>query len=270
MADPRSRLGKHVAQSGMTDVYKVKGRRGWRAIKVTRADKPEYQDTLLNEAMVLHELGPRPNIISFHDLGRIHGRIYIELEYLARGELGDLTPFPLPEREALRITRGMARALAHAHEQGYVHGDVKPENFWLGLVPKLFDFGIAGKVGEKRGKENMLMGSPSFMTIFSLSGDPLSFTDDIFGLGVSLYEMLTDRSPFDFVLDWDWERTIPLDNIKHWFHSHEKLAEKILGMNIQAQTKVLLLKSLDIMLPVKPFPDGRALDSFMDGYFPDV
>ena len=138
-----------IARGGMGVVYRAVERAADRdvAIKVLlqgeRAD-PIQQRRFQREAEALGRLN-HPNIVRVHAVGDQNGTPYIVMDFVAGRSLAErLEDGPLPPREAVQIVRKLANALQHAHEQGVVHRDVKPENVLLvDGEPRLTDFGLA-------------------------------------------------------------------------------------------------------------------------------
>jgi eukaryotic-like serine/threonine-protein kinase len=106
----------------------------------------------------------------------------------------------LPEALALQAAARVAGALAHAHAQGVVHRDVKPANVlvnWPEGVCKLGDFGLARQVDSEATRTGLVMGSPAYMAPELLAGTAPTPGSDIYALGVTLFELLSARLPFD-------------------------------------------------------------------------
>jgi eukaryotic-like serine/threonine-protein kinase len=103
--------------------------------------------------------------------------------------------------EALRIATAVAGALDYAHQHGFVHRDIKPDNIMLsGDQVLVADFGVARAVSEVQDKltaTGMTVGTPTYMSPEQASGDrTLDGRSDIFALGCVLYEMLAGEPPF--------------------------------------------------------------------------
>jgi serine/threonine-protein kinase len=118
---------------------------------------------------------------------------------------GDLVPFVkagnlLPIAKTVSIVARAADALGYAHKQGVVHRDVKPANMMYHAdtdTLKLTDFGIARLTDSSKTKTGMVLGTPSFMSPEQLAGKRIEGRSDLFSLGVSLYQLLCGRLPFE-------------------------------------------------------------------------
>lgn len=103
--------------------------------------------------------------------------------------------------EATHIVRQVAEGLRYAHEIGFLHRDIKPDNIWL--TPdenvKLLDFGLARALDDsiELTQSGAVVGTPRYMSPEQVQSQPLQPTSDLFSLGIVLYEMLTGRSPFE-------------------------------------------------------------------------
>src|SRR5258706_4487417 len=94
----------------------------------------------------------------------------------------------------------VAAALAYAHKTNVVHRDVKPANIMCDLEGdsvKVTDFGIARITDSSKTKTGMVLGTPSYMSPEQLAGKKIDGRSDIFSLGVTLYQMLSGRLPFE-------------------------------------------------------------------------
>lgn len=268
MVDPNCGVGSHLITSGMSDVYKVQTDDGWSAVKVTNAGMPGSREALQNEAHILQEIGPHPNIVAFRSCGEVDGSFYVELEHLDEDHFGDLfNAQPMDERRVVEIARGIAAALAHVHAKGYLHMDVKPDNFWLGSVPKLFDFGLARKVGSPRPDGQYIHFTPSYATIHRIITDrPSTFKDDAFALGVSLFTMRTGVCPFDFAIGWDWENKGSRVFEKKWVGIYRKLLGSLAERGFSKRFE-LLLTGLITFYSEEPLYDGAAIVDFITNFF---
>jgi serine/threonine protein kinase len=268
MAEPDCSVGCHLMTSGMSEVYKVQADGGWSAVKVARTDVTDAQKALHNEARILQEIGPHPNIVSFRSCGEVDGSFYVELEHLDDDYFGDLYDSePLDESDVVDVARGIAAALAHVHAKGYLHMDVKPDNFWLGDVPKLFDFGLAEKMGSPHPGVKCMYVTPAFTSIYRILTDqPSTFKDDIFALGVSLYTMCRGVCPFEFATDWDWKNKGSERFATQWVGVYEELLGSLNKQGFSDRFE-LLLTGLITFYTEEPLYNGGAVVDFMTRLF---
>ena len=149
-----------------------------------------------------------PHVLTIHYIGRHQGAPFFAMEYVHGLTLADRLDAhgPLPWAEALEYAIQTASALAAAHRQGIVHRDIKPSNLILepgdrqsaqdGLAPgnvKVADFGLATAVGTR---EKHFVGSPQYAAPELVSGGRPDLRSDIYALGVTLFELLSGRPPF--------------------------------------------------------------------------
>jgi len=142
------------------------------------------------------------NIVRIYDVDEEDGRPFLVMEYVDGEDLDDLIrrKGPLAVRPAIEIMREVARALEHAHAAGVVHRDIKPANVLLrkdGRV-KITDFGLARQVGERElGPDGTVLGTPFYISPEQAQGLPADGRSDIYSLGVTFYQALTKRRPFE-------------------------------------------------------------------------
>jgi serine/threonine-protein kinase len=143
-----------------------------------------------------------PNIVTIYDTGEEHDYCYIAMELLKGG---DLVPYTkpgnlLPVDRVVSLAARVADALGYAHRQGVVHRDIKPANMMYQLESdslKVTDFGIARLTDSSKTKTGMVLGTPSYMSPEQLAGKKIEGRSDLFSLGVSLYQLLCGRLPFE-------------------------------------------------------------------------
>ena len=156
----------------------------------------------LREARALATID-HPNVVAVKEVGEHDGAPFLALEYYPGGSLATL----LKERgrlepsEVAEIGARLAAGLAEAHRCGLLHRDLKPENVLLsaGGVPVLCDFGLA-KATRPAGQSaltesGVLVGTPGFFAPEQASSEPLGPAVDVYGLGATLYALLTGRPP---------------------------------------------------------------------------
>jgi serine/threonine-protein kinase len=145
---------------------------------------------------------------------------FFTMEYLECGCLArQLDGGPLPPGDAVRIVRAIAGALsaAHAQEVPVIHRDVKPSNILLTAdgMPKVADFGLVKLLGEVDPitVQSGGLGTPSYMPPEQISKEygEIGVWSDVYGLGATLYHLLTGRAPFTGSTPLAIVRQVPTD-----------------------------------------------------------
>jgi len=174
-----------------------------RAVKVLNenlCDQKRIRQRFESEAQTMARLH-HPHIVTVTDVGNEDGRPYIVMELMAGGSLSDHLPAGgMAARTAVSVTIGVLRALAHAHKQGVIHRDIKPDNILLTAdgTAKLTDFGIARVVDHSVTRTNAVMGTWAFMPPEQrVDAKRVDARSDIFAVGATLYLLATGREPFD-------------------------------------------------------------------------
>ena len=197
-------VGK-LGEGGMGVVYKAEDTQLRRtvALKFLSAEtvgNEEVKARLIREAQASASLD-HPNICQVFGIHEEQGQTFVAMAHIEGPELADkIKERPLPLDEALGFAIQIAEGLQEAHEKGIVHRDVKPHNVMLtakGQV-KIMDFGLASLSGRsKLTKSGTTLGTPAYMAPEQLEGREVDCRADIWALGCVLYEMLTQRTPFD-------------------------------------------------------------------------
>ena len=168
-----------------------------------------FGDRLRREARMASTLN-HPNICTIYEVGEDAGETFIAMEYVEGRALSQLIHAGgLPFETILRYGQQLASALAHAHERGIVHGDLKPLN--IIVTPdgdaKILDFGLARRNNpgefDRQTLETAsadsrpgLGGTLPYMSPEQVNGNPVSPRTDLWSLGVVLYEMASGTRPF--------------------------------------------------------------------------
>lgn len=195
----RFEMVKEIGSGGFGVVFEARDRDLGRSVafKAVRPGVRTRQlDTMLlqeaeSAARLQHE-----NIVSIFDYGQSDAGPYLVLELL-KGETlaGRLARGPMAVNEVVHVGIQVSRALAHAHGAGLLHRDLKPGNVFLtqsGGV-KVMDLGLAHFFGQPTG----LSGTPAYMAPEQWKGEAQDGRTDVFALGVTLFEMLGARRPYE-------------------------------------------------------------------------
>jgi len=195
-----------LGAGGMGKVYKVRNVISDRleAMKVLLPDlanAPELADRFLREIKVQASL-EHPNIASLHTAVRQDNQLLMLMEFVNGTTLEQrLKDGPIPVEKAVDYIRQVLSALEYAHAHGVIHRDIKPANMMLtpGGVVKLMDFGIAKASSDhKLTMTGTTMGSLYYMSPEQIQGAAnLDARADLYSVGVSLYELVTGKRPFD-------------------------------------------------------------------------
>lgn len=199
----RYRLDELLGEGGFGQVWKGFDPELHRpvAIKVPRPDRvstPERVERFLQEARRVAQL-KHPGIVPIHDVGREDGLCFIVSDLIEGRNLAEMIAGDRPDpHEAARLVSEVADILHHAHEQGFVHRDVKPSNILLSRDGRVFlaDFGIAATVEELSEAQRTSAGTLAYMSPEQFAGGPVDARTDIFAPGVVLHELLTGRRPY--------------------------------------------------------------------------
>ena len=196
-------LGK-IGTGGMADVYKAKDHKLNRFVAV-KVLKPEFrEDTTFirkfkSEAQAAAVL-THPNIVNVFDVGDDNGVYYIVMELIEGITLKEYISKKgkLSVKEATSIAIQVSMGLEAAHSHGIVHRDVKPQNIIISMdgKVKVTDFGIARAASSNTISSNV-MGSVHYSSPEQVRGGYSDEKSDIYSLGITMYEMVTGKVPFD-------------------------------------------------------------------------
>ena len=200
----RYEIISRIGSGGMADVYKAKDSKLNRlvAVKVMKAEFSEDTSFIAKfrkEAQAAAGLA-HPNVVNVYDVGEDNGVYYIVMELVQGITLKDYITRKgkLTVREATSIAIQVSLGLEAAHKSDIVHRDVKPQNIIIstdGKV-KLSDFGIARAASSNTISSNV-MGSVHYSSPEQVRGGYSDAKSDIYSLGITMYEMVTGRVPFD-------------------------------------------------------------------------
>jgi DNA-binding response OmpR family regulator len=183
------------------------------AVKVLRTGALGTGDTLerfRREGMAACRVS-HPHAVVVLDFAVAGGVAYLVMELLEGHSLdAELAPGkPLGVQHTVTMAVPVCEALAEAHRAGIVHRDVKPANIFLHrvgsrTVPKVLDFGIARVLGESDARrhptlEGWIVGTPAYMAPERFESGACDGKADVYGLGVTLFQMLAGRLPFEAI-----------------------------------------------------------------------
>ena len=217
-----------------------------------------------------------PNIVSGIDVGFASGHHYLVMEFVEGKSLDKILRERgrLPEREAIVLARQVALALAHAHENGVVHRDIKPGNIMVtrDRVAKLCDLGLARRQDRDESalvEPGIALGSPRYMSPEQArSGQVVDGRSDLYSLGVTLFQMLAGKRPFDGRTDMEIMRKHVSEPAPDLAGMEPTLAPgicRVTGKMLEKdparrhQTGAELVAELDLLLSADDPGAGRAL-----------
>src|SRR5690625_1613701 len=201
----RYRIKRTIGGGGMANVYLARDIILDRdvAIKVLRleyANDAEFIERFDREAQAATSLS-HPNIVNIYDVGEEEHILYMVMEYVDGLTLKEFIQqnSPIVVEEALEIMKQLTDAISHAHDNGLIHRDIKPQNVLVdhdGNV-KITDFGIAMALSATSlTQTNSILGSVHYLSPEQARGGIATKKSDIYSLGIVLFELLTGQLPF--------------------------------------------------------------------------
>lgn len=202
----RYQLISVVGGGGMAQVYKARDNVLGRvvAVKVLReqySTDSQFVARFRREAQAAANLA-HPNIVNVYDVGQDGDVHYIVMEYINGESLKEYIQrsAPLPISKAIAVAVQILAGVEYAHRSGLIHRDIKPQNVLIspdGTV-KVTDFGIAKSVSDLGLTEaGLALGTAHYFSPEQAKGERVVPQSDIYAVGVTLFEMLTGRIPFE-------------------------------------------------------------------------
>ena len=200
----RYRLDDLIAEGGFAQVWKGYDQELQRvvAVKVPKPSRLGSVEAFIAEARKVARL-KHPGIVPIFDTagcavqgGGQAGTCFLVSEFVEGGSLADLIrKQPVPSPDAARFVAEVAEALHYAHQQGFIHRDIKPGNILLDHHGRalLTDFGIAVTTDEP---DSPALGTLRYMSPEQVEGKPVDARSDIYSLGVVFHELLTGKVPY--------------------------------------------------------------------------
>jgi len=174
------------------------------ALKILHAETPQLNRRFAQEARLQAKID-HPNVCKVYEVGEVDGKNFIAMQFIAGKTLRDAAK-ELKLEEKLRIIKQVAEALHSAHKEGLIHRDIKPTNIMVVKTeegmwqPYILDFGLAREQQETAGltMSGIVVGTPHYMAPEQARGDTthLDRRTDVYGLGATLYELLSGRTPY--------------------------------------------------------------------------
>lgn len=235
------------------------------ALKVLRPDLGWFDEArarFRREAEAVASL-QHPNLVTIHAVGEERGTPYLAMEWIDGRSLasviqdGDLAPeFKESdfgdsswEKFCIRIASDVARGLEHAHAHGIVHRDVKPSNVMIDRRGRvvLLDFGLAhSESADDLTRSGAQLGSLPYMSPEQVAGQQVDARSDVWSLGVTLFELLTQKRPF---------RGVTAAKIREEIRAAHLPRLAALGVHVTWETQVVVETAL------APEPERRYRDA---------
>ena len=202
MVAERYRIGTILGRGGMSTVYRAVDTLLDRnvALKLLNRRSGDRQATRFRREAVVGQEG-HPNLVTTYDAGIWDGRFFIAMELVAGSTLAEKlrSDGSLPTADLERLTEELLSGLAHLHEKGITHRDVKAGNVLITSngTAKLADFGLA-RIPEDQTVTQAYcgVGTPAYMAPEQILGQKVGPPADLYALGVVLYEAATGERPF--------------------------------------------------------------------------
>ncbi len=199
-------LGKHLGSGGMADVYRasaagVEGKGRPLAVKILAPELARDARAVARftrEAEAVMRLD-HPNVVRIVEVGHWRDRHFIAMDLVAGPPFRRLIADGSEPGKIIGILAQVAEALAHAHERGIVHRDIKPDNVLLtrSLQVRVADFGLA-RLSDTVSltTSGQMLGTARYMSPEQAQGRKSGPASDVYSLGVMLYEAITGAPPF--------------------------------------------------------------------------
>ncbi|MEW6338589.1 MAG: serine/threonine-protein kinase [Acidobacteriota bacterium] len=199
----RWRIARQLGRGGQADVWLARDTEldEWVAIKVFRSGLSAAQRERIRREVRLGRSMVHPNLVRVYELLESSERLAVVMEWVPEGSLAQrLGAGVLPIGHVIQAAADTLAALAFLHDHRVVHRDIKPSNLLLdnaGRV-RLADLGLVRplEAGGDLTQTSMTVGTPAYMSPEQLRGEELTPASDLYGLGVTLYELITGAPPF--------------------------------------------------------------------------
>ncbi|AXA35544.1 MAG: hypothetical protein D6691_05910 [Candidatus Hydrogenedentota bacterium] len=210
--ESRYQILSELGRGGMAIVYRafdthLEREVALKTFPLSRHAGPGREDVFLREARLIARLS-HPNIVTIYDCGHMNYLYYIAMEYVPGENLKQIVKRkgPLSLEELRSVIAQLADALMYAHSQQVLHRDIKPANVIKresGDI-KVVDFGVAKILSDaatcaiaEEDSQRTLVGTPQYMAPEQILGQPVDARTDIYALGLTIFYLVTGRTPFD-------------------------------------------------------------------------
>lgn len=199
----RYELMEQIGRGGFSTVYRAHDHKMGREVAVKAVRRTdELTDRASREAYAAAKLS-HPHIVTVFELAEDEDEVYLVSE-LVRGQTlkEGIDAGSLSDHDCLTVARQILAALEHAHDQGVVHRDIKPDNIMLAEsarqpVAKVMDFGIAQLENTQRiTRRGDVVGTIAYMSPEQADGHRVDSATDVYSTALTLYECLTGSNPF--------------------------------------------------------------------------
>lgn len=201
----RYKILRTIGGGGMADVYLgedliLNREVAIKVLKMEYSNNHEFIERFRREAESAISLS-NDHIVNIFDVGEENNIYYMVMEYVEGDTLKEHIQYhgPLSASDAVAIMLQLTSALSHAHRNGIIHRDVKPQNILMNQYGnvKITDFGIARALSSTQlTKTNDVIGSVHYLSPEQARGGTATKKSDIYSLGIVLFELLTGRLPF--------------------------------------------------------------------------
>ena len=260
-------LGR-IGQGGMARIYKANDRESGThvAVKIL-SDNPERNEELTERLFIEAKAAAtinHPNVIRILDIGTYKDKTFCVMEYIQGRDLASQLSSrePMEWDRAKRILAQICDALEAAHGKCVIHRDMKPENVMLsgpigGEHVKVLDFGLAKLTdsAERLTRENMVLGTPTYMAPEQAWSRDYDKRVDIYSLGVIAYELVCGTVPFHSDIPDDKARMFQV-LLMHKETAPEKPSDRVPGLIIPKEAEAAILRALE-KDPAKRFQSAR-------------
>ncbi|MGJ8670984.1 MAG: protein kinase domain-containing protein [Oceanococcus sp.] len=256
------RVIKALGSGGMADVYEVEDKRLGRhlALKLLPVEMSRSGDLIARFEKEIQAAAAlnHPNIVTLFEFGHEDSYHFYTMQLLPGGDLRARIRKGMDLREVFLVMRGVTGAFVHAHQRGFVHRDVKPENIMFDDhdTPVLTDFGIAKAMDSqtRMTMTGMAIGTPRYISPEQARGRPIDGRADLYSLGCILYEMLAGKPPYDandaFALVFQ-HISDPIPTLPEQFAELQPLVDSLMAKEKEDRCSdaITLLAEIDRLFP---------------------